>query len=92
VGLIGIGGIITFAVFYTISTYFPGLMKLLWISFIACFIVLMINPAAGAALTLCVIGAFGLIGFLLALPLILSYCAGVAFIVLLIIGLGELAK
>ena len=89
-GLIGL--LITFLAFAFLAEHFPGVFKLIVIMFFSCLAVLIVNPAAGAGLTLICLAVLAVIVFLAALPLILSYAAGVAFIVLLCIGLGQLVK
>jgi len=89
-GLIGL--IITFFAFAFLAEHFPCVFKLIVIMFFSCLAVLIVNPAAGAGLTLICLAVLAVIVFLAALPLILSYAAGVAFIVLLCIGLGQLVK
>ena len=87
-----LGLAVTFIAFVLIAEHFPWFFKLLVIMFCTCLTVLIVNPAAGAALTMICLAVLAVIVFLAALPLILSYAAGVAFIVLLCIGLGQLVK
>lgn len=89
-GLIGL--IITFFAFAFLAEHFPGVFKLIVIMFFVSLTALIVNPAAGAAVTLTCLAVLAVILFLAALPFILSYLAGVVFIVLLCIGLGQLVK
>lgn len=89
-GLIGL--LVAFFAFAFLAEYFPGIFKLIVIMFCTCLVVLIVNPAAGAGLTLICLAVLAVILFLAALPFILSYLAGLAFIILLCIGLGELVK
>jgi hypothetical protein len=92
VGIIGLGTVITFFIFYFLADHFPGLFKLIIMMFFVSLTCLMIDPQMGAVVTLCCLAVLFCIAMLVAIPLILSYLAGVAFIVLFIIGLGQLVK
>ena len=85
-----IGMIVVGAVAYAIQTYYPGLAKLIFVCFCASVAIMLVDPGAGAAFTL--LWILPMLGFLvlLALPLVLAYVAGIAFICLFIIGLGQL--
>lgn len=91
-GVIGLGTVVTFFVFYFLADHFPGLFKLIAGMFVLCLTCLIIDPQMGAVVTLGCLAVLFCIAALIALPLILSYLAGVAFIVLLIIGLGQLVR
>jgi hypothetical protein len=58
--------------------------------FLIVFALLVINPAAGAAAFLLVLG-IGLLGLVIyLLPQILAFGLGILFVILLILGLGQL--
>lgn len=74
------------------AQYFVGAKG--WIVFGPLLLLLFINPAAGAAVFLILVGlvAVGAVCYLLItfLPQIIGFFLGIAFVVLLIIGIGRL--
>ena len=89
-GLVACG--IVFFVFLFLIEHFPGFVKLLALMFIQSLAALIINTASGAVVTLCCLGVLAVLAFLVALPLIISYAAGLLFIILFCIGLGQMVK
>jgi hypothetical protein len=72
--------------------YFAGRYAGAWglLVFLLVFALLVVNPAAGAALVLLLVG-FGLVCLLIyLLPQILAFSLGIVFVILLILGLGRL--
>jgi len=80
----------TFIFFWMLIGWFPKLAKVCAICFLFSLGLLALDPALGAVFTLGWLGMILLMMILIALPLILSYAAGILFIMLFVIGLAEL--
>jgi hypothetical protein len=80
----------TFLLFWLLIGYFPKLAKVCAICFLSSICLLALDPALGAVFTLGWLGMICLMMLIIALPLILSYAAGILFIMLFVIGLAEL--
>jgi cell division protein FtsW (lipid II flippase) len=80
------------AVFFLIAKEFPGFANWFMCAFLLSFALLLVNPAAGAALVMFFVFTGIIFAALLLLPYILAYFAGILFFILLIIGLGELVN